>query len=180
MNLYFASEFICGCRPYIPSHKLDYEPSEAPIIPWQHSVEDYRVSSVRSYKKQPSSCLEETNPTYPDAHDRGAVKESFLDEPIREHVLGIEDHYVSDLSTEIDVQDNSFDQMNQEADCINLSVQEVKQDQAEVIEHSSIYESNLPTIEQENLQYSNKELSKDVCIVQRVASHDVGFLIPET
>ena len=70
--------------------------------------------------------------------------------------------------------------MNQEADCIKSSVQEVTQDQAEVIEHSGIYESNLPTIEQENLQHSNKELSKDVCIIQRVAGHDVEFLIPET
>lgn len=51
LDLYFASEFICGCRPYIPSYKLDCERPRTPIIPWQHSIEDYKVSSQRFSKK---------------------------------------------------------------------------------------------------------------------------------
>jgi len=46
-----------------------------------------------------------------------------------------------------------------------------------VIEHSNIYKSNLPIIEQENSQESNKESPKDFCITQRAAGHDVEFLI---
>ena len=49
-----------------------------------------------------------------------------------------------------------------------------------MIEHSTIYESNLPPIDQENSQDSNKELPKDIHMIQRVAGHDVAFLIPET
>jgi len=41
---------------------------------------------------------------------------------------------------------NSFDRMNQEANCIQSSVQGVVQDQAKVIEHSKIYESNFPPL----------------------------------
>ena len=48
LDLYFASEFFCSFRLYIPSYKLDYEHPRAPVIPWQHSAENYRVSSLRS------------------------------------------------------------------------------------------------------------------------------------
>jgi len=52
LDLCFAREFICGCRPYIRRYKLDYECSRAPTIPWQRSAEDYKVSSLRFSREQ--------------------------------------------------------------------------------------------------------------------------------
>jgi len=43
LDFYFASEFICGCKPHIPMYKLDHEPSRTPLIPGQLPIEDYRV-----------------------------------------------------------------------------------------------------------------------------------------
>jgi len=40
LGIYFASEFICGCRPCIPRYKLDHETPKARLIPWQHAAED--------------------------------------------------------------------------------------------------------------------------------------------
>ena len=34
LDLYFASESVCGCKPYIPRYKLDYKPPKTPLIPW--------------------------------------------------------------------------------------------------------------------------------------------------
>ena len=34
LDLYFASEVICRCKPYILRHMLDYRPPRAPLIPW--------------------------------------------------------------------------------------------------------------------------------------------------
>ena len=84
--------------------------------------------------------MEETNLTYLETNERGAVieeikKESFVDEPTREHVPGI------DLNMPIDVKDDSFDHMNQATDgigdCINSSVEDITRDQAKVNEHSN-------------------------------------------
>ena len=33
LDLYFASEDIWRCKPYIPRHMLDYRPPKAPLIP---------------------------------------------------------------------------------------------------------------------------------------------------
>jgi len=38
LDLYFAIEFICGCKPYIPRYKLDYKPPRTRLIPWQLSI----------------------------------------------------------------------------------------------------------------------------------------------
>ena len=40
LGIYFAREFICGCRPSIPSYKLDHEPPKARLMPWQRVAED--------------------------------------------------------------------------------------------------------------------------------------------
>ena len=46
------------------------------------------VSSLSSSREQPSFDLDEKNPTYLEADERGAIKEeSFLDEPTSEHAL---------------------------------------------------------------------------------------------
>jgi len=71
-------------------------------------------------KKQSISYLEETNTAYLEALEGEAAigeirEEAFLNEPTREHVLGIE---VLDLNMKIDVKGNSFDQVSQVADCI--------------------------------------------------------------
>ena len=146
LDLDLASEFTCSCRPYIISYKLDYEPAKAPIIPWQQCVEDCKESSLRSPREQLSSYLDETNPAYPEAHDRGDVRGRFSRWAYNRTCPGIEDHHVSDLSMTTNVWGNSFDRMNQEANCIQSSVQGVVQDQAKVIEHSKIYESNFPPL----------------------------------
>ena len=57
--------------------------------------------------------MDDTYPTYQEAHDTGIVIEEvkgeiFLHEFIRQHVQGIEDQQVSHLSMPIDVKDNSF------------------------------------------------------------------------
>ena len=54
LNLPFASEFSCGCKPYIQKYKLDYEPLRTPLIPWQLPPEDSWVSSLRSSRQQPN------------------------------------------------------------------------------------------------------------------------------
>ena len=58
-------------------------------------------------------------------------------------------------------------------------MESVTQDQTKVIGHSNIYESNLPNIDQEKLQDWKEKLPTYVCITQKVAQHDVEFLIPE-
>lgn len=167
LDLYFASEVICGCKPYILWYMLDYRPRRATVIPWQHLAEDHGVSSLRSYRNQPISCLEDTNLAYLDAHDKGVVVREIKEdtyirehqeaqEAIGEHIPGMEDYQVSDVSIATNVTGISFDQMNQaeEADCIDCiesSEEGFTQDQTKVIGHSNIYESNLPDIDQENL-----------------------------
>jgi len=59
---------------------LDYVSSTTPRIPWQHHDEDPRASSLRSSGKKPLSFSKETNLTYLDAHDRGAVIEEIKEE----------------------------------------------------------------------------------------------------
>ena len=91
--------------------------------------------------------MEETNLTCLETNERGVVieeikKETFLDEPTREHVPGI------DMNMAIDVKGSSFDQMNRAmdgiADCINSSIEDITQNQAKVNEHSNnIDEGNL-------------------------------------
>jgi len=110
LHFYFTIELICGCRPHIPSYKLDYERSRAPIIPWQHSTEDYKVSSQRFSRKQSICYLEETNLTYLETHEREVVireikEETFLDEPTREHVPRTK---VLDRNMLVDVEVNSL------------------------------------------------------------------------
>jgi len=83
-------------------------------MPWQHSAKDYKVSSLRFSTKQSISYLEETNPTHLETHERGAVtrelkEETFLDEPTREHVPGIE---FSNLNMAFDIKVKSFGQLN--------------------------------------------------------------------
>ena len=61
--------------------------------------------------------------------------------------------------------------MSQGIDCIKSSVEGVTQEQAKVITHSNICESNLPIID------SNKQLPEDVCIIQIVSNPDVGLVL---
>jgi len=113
---------------YIPSYKLDYDPSTNLVMSWQHHAEDHTVSSIRSLWKQPFSLVEETNLIYLDAHDSGVSlrksKGTLILESIkkhmrlRKHVARMEDYQVSDVSMATNVKGMSFDQMNQEdADC---------------------------------------------------------------
>jgi len=51
LDLYFANEFICGCRPSVSSYKLNCERRRTPIILWQHFAKDYKVSSLRFSEK---------------------------------------------------------------------------------------------------------------------------------
>ena len=62
LNLYFASEFICGCKPYIYHYMWDHELLRAPLIPSKLLTGDYRVSSLRFSRQEPTSYLHETNP----------------------------------------------------------------------------------------------------------------------
>jgi len=124
--------------------------------------------------------LEEINLTYLEPHERGArigeiKEETFLDESTRENVPGTE---VLDLNMAVDVKLNTFDQVNQAADCIldgiNASVQGITGDQAKVNEHFNIDEDNLS-----NIQDKKEEPPKDTCIIPIMVEHDVGFLIPK-
>lgn len=40
LDLYFASDVICGCKPYIAWCILGYESPRAPLIPLQLRYED--------------------------------------------------------------------------------------------------------------------------------------------
>ena len=95
--------------------------------------------------------FERTNPTYLETHERGAVigeikGETFLDEPTREHVPGKE---VLDMNMVVDVKVDSFDQVNQVADCIldcvNPLIQGITDDQAN--EHFNIDEGSLSNMQ---------------------------------
>jgi len=59
LDLYFASEAICGCEPYIRQYMWDYELPGALLIPSKPLIEDCRVSSLISSKKQPTSYFHE-------------------------------------------------------------------------------------------------------------------------
>jgi len=77
LDLYFARELICGCKPYITRSKPDYTPPRTLLIPWQLPTRDYRDSSVRSSKNQATSYLNETgwNSICYDLQDSGFIIE---------------------------------------------------------------------------------------------------------
>jgi len=56
LDLYFASDVICRCKPYIPRYMLDHIPPRAPSIPWTIlRSEDYRVPPL-TFSRDPLSC----------------------------------------------------------------------------------------------------------------------------
>ena len=105
LDLYFASEFICGCEPYIPRYKLDYKPPRTSLIPWQLPTRDYRDSSLMSSRRQPTSYLHETdlNSICYDAHDRTFIiegnKEKTLEDEYMNRDVQVQEHgQLSDIS----------------------------------------------------------------------------------
>ena len=70
LELYFASEVICRCGPYIPRYMLDYRPPRAPLVLWRIPINDYGVSSSRCYTRPHNCYLDEEHPAYSDAKYR--------------------------------------------------------------------------------------------------------------
>ena len=83
LDLFFASEFICGCRPYIPKYKLD----RTPLISLQLPTGDYRDSSPRSSGKQPPSYLNETHLICYGVHHRRFISEDKKEETLEDECI---------------------------------------------------------------------------------------------
>jgi len=105
---------------------LDYELPRAPMIPSKLLIEDCRVSSLRSFRKYPTSYLHETNPTYYGAHARGFIikdrKDKTLeDENMKVDVQVIEYPQLPNIRSN-DVKNNFLDSINQEVISCGLQV----------------------------------------------------------
>jgi len=118
LDLYFASKFICGSKPYIPHYLWDYERLKAPLIPSKLLIGNCRISSLRSSRKEPTSYLHETDLAYYDAYDRGFIIENKKEETLEEEnmetdVQVIEYRELPDIEVN-DVNNSILDSMNQE------------------------------------------------------------------
>ena len=65
LDLYFASDVICRCKPYISRYMLDYRPPRAFLIPWTFPhTKGYWVPPL-TFSRDPLSCnLDETHLTH--------------------------------------------------------------------------------------------------------------------
>jgi len=91
------------------------------LILWQLPIEDYRVSSLRSYRKQSTSYLQETNTPYYDAYDKGFIIEDKKDETLEDKCMKvdvqvIQYHQLPNINKSNDVNNNLCDYMNQEVE----------------------------------------------------------------
>jgi len=96
----------------------DYELPKAPLIPSKLLIGDCRVSSRRSFRKEPTSYLHELDPAYYNAYDRGFIienrKEDTLDdEHMQANVQVMEYRQLPDIEAN-DVNNSLIDSMNQE------------------------------------------------------------------
>jgi len=80
--LYFASESICGCKPYIPTYKPDYRPPRTPLIPWQLPTRDYNKLSRRYFGNRPTSYWKTDSIYY--EHDREFILEDKEEETLED------------------------------------------------------------------------------------------------
>ena len=106
LDLYLASESICGCKHYIPKYKQDYKPPRATLILLQLPKGDYRDSAPRSFGNQPTSYLNETYLICYDAHDRvltieGNKEVTFEDKCMKEDVQVQENRQLSDIYQQV-------------------------------------------------------------------------------
>jgi len=106
LDLYFASEFICYCKLYIPQYMWNHELPRAPLIPSKLLIRDCRVSSLRSSRKEPTSYLHETDRTYYNAYDGGLIiknkkEETLKDENMKADVQVIQSHQLPDVERQM-------------------------------------------------------------------------------
>jgi len=116
LDFYFASEPICGCKPYIPRYKLDYKPPRTPLIPWQLPTRDYNDPSRRSSGKRQTSYWKIDSIYY--GRDREFIiedkkEETFEDENMEANVQVIEYHQLPDIKSN-DVNNTLLHSMHQE------------------------------------------------------------------
>ena len=89
LDLYFASEFISGCKLYIPRYKPDYEPPRTPLIPRQLPTGDHKDSSWRSSGEQPNSYLNKIDSIYY-VHGRGIIIEDKKEETLEDKHMKVD------------------------------------------------------------------------------------------
>ena len=83
LDLYFASEVICCCKPYIPRHMLDDKAPRSPLIPWKIPINVYGVPSSRFSRGLLICYSNERYPTYFNGNYRRVTIEDNKEETLR-------------------------------------------------------------------------------------------------
>lgn len=112
LDLYFASEVICRCKPYIPRYMLDYRPPRAPLIPSRILTDNYGVPSSRCSTRPLNCYLDKEHHAYSDANYRQTFIEDdkekiFEKESSKEEVELTKPHQVLDTNVSCNVLSNN-------------------------------------------------------------------------